>query len=213
MMWPFLDAVTALTLHEPERSLPLLRRLTPRWSAEFAVRPFIDAHPEIAFRHLAEWASDPDEHVRRLVSEGSGAASPTPQNDIAKDHPDLAVAVARAWLDESGTHVDPIVRHGLRSLIKAGHSGALTLVGVHVDAPIDVVAFTADPPAIAIGGGVSVTCTVVSRGGEATRAEIDLRTLWATTYRPAGAGRRRGGPRAWSRSQPEGRRHGSAPRM
>lgn len=71
MIWPFLDAVTELTLHEPARGLPLLRGLTSRWSAEFAIRPFLREHPAMTFERLGEWVDDPDEHVRRLVSEGT----------------------------------------------------------------------------------------------------------------------------------------------
>jgi 3-methyladenine DNA glycosylase AlkC len=58
-------------IEEPDTALPLLARLTPRWSSESAIRPFIERHPELTFRYLRRWATDPDEHVRRLVSEGT----------------------------------------------------------------------------------------------------------------------------------------------
>lgn len=214
MLWPFLDAVTERTLHDPDRGLPLLRALTSRASAEFAIRPFLRAHPATTFAHLAEWAGDPDEHVRRLVSEGTRprlpwasrltalVADPSPSlpllhrlrddpseyvrrsvanhlNDIAKDHPDLAVAIAGSWVAGGGAHVERVVRHGLRGLLKAGHPGALAAVGVRVDDPIDVLAFSADPAALPIGGSVSVTCTIVTPGPREARAEIDLRVHYA----------------------------------
>ena len=56
-------------IDEPEVALPLLAALTPRFSSEWTVRPFILRHPETAYRHLRQWASDPDHEVRRLVSE------------------------------------------------------------------------------------------------------------------------------------------------
>ena len=56
-------------IDEPEVALPLLAALSPRFSSEGTVRPFIQRHPEITYRHLREWASDPDHEVRRLVSE------------------------------------------------------------------------------------------------------------------------------------------------
>ena len=45
--------------------------MTKRFSAEFAVRPFIAADPERALRWLETWAGDASPHVRRLASEGS----------------------------------------------------------------------------------------------------------------------------------------------
>ncbi len=54
-----------------ELSLDALRELTMRWTSEFAIRPFLKNHPEEVLSKLAEWALDENEHVRRLVSEGS----------------------------------------------------------------------------------------------------------------------------------------------
>jgi 3-methyladenine DNA glycosylase AlkC len=68
---PICEYVSISMLDEPETALPLLAELTPRFSAEFAIRPFIDTHFDITMRHLHAWVDHPDEHVRRLVSEGS----------------------------------------------------------------------------------------------------------------------------------------------
>ncbi|MCR2804214.1 DNA alkylation repair protein [Paenibacillus soyae] len=54
-----------------ERSMEALARFTQRSSAEFAVRPFILERPERMIPQLLEWAEHPNEHVRRLASEGS----------------------------------------------------------------------------------------------------------------------------------------------
>lgn len=45
--------------------------LTRRFTAEFAIRPYIEADPARALEFLGAWIADPDPHVRRLVSEGS----------------------------------------------------------------------------------------------------------------------------------------------
>ncbi len=58
-------------IDEPHVALPLLARLTPRWSSEWPLRPFIGAHPDVTYAYLHTWAGDPDKHVRRLVSEGT----------------------------------------------------------------------------------------------------------------------------------------------
>ena len=54
-----------------EAALRLQHELTQRFSAEYSIRAFLEAHPEATYARLVEWTRDPSEHVRRLVSEGS----------------------------------------------------------------------------------------------------------------------------------------------
>ncbi len=68
--WPIIDYSAAYGLEHPQRSLALLKRLTPLFSAEFAIRPFLLQHQTLTLSQLTQWCDDPDEHVRRLVSEG-----------------------------------------------------------------------------------------------------------------------------------------------
>jgi 3-methyladenine DNA glycosylase AlkC len=56
---------------EWERSMAALELFTQHGSAEFAVRGFIEQDPERALERLELWATHPNEHVRRLASEGS----------------------------------------------------------------------------------------------------------------------------------------------
>jgi 3-methyladenine DNA glycosylase AlkC len=69
--WPMIDYVAVYGLEQPEASLAALRQLTGLFSAEFAIRPFITTHPTLTLGNLKQWTADPDEHVRRLVSEGT----------------------------------------------------------------------------------------------------------------------------------------------
>ena len=56
----------------PTRPRPAVARGPhPRWSSEGSIRPFIERHPEVTYEPLRRWVLDPDEHVRRLVSEGT----------------------------------------------------------------------------------------------------------------------------------------------
>jgi 3-methyladenine DNA glycosylase AlkC len=71
VLWPVGEYVARRGLRQPGLALQLLHGLTQRFSAEFAIRPFIVEHPELVFTTLQRWARDPNEHVRRLVSEGS----------------------------------------------------------------------------------------------------------------------------------------------
>lgn len=52
-------------------AMELLREMTKRFTAEFGIRPLIIAEPGRSLSLFAKWIKDPDEHVRRLVSEGT----------------------------------------------------------------------------------------------------------------------------------------------
>ncbi|MDH5539477.1 MAG: DNA alkylation repair protein [Rhizobacter sp.] len=71
ILWPVGEFVARRGLAQPRRALATLHALTQRFTAEWAIRPFIEAHPQLCFDTLAKWATDPSPHVRRLVSEGS----------------------------------------------------------------------------------------------------------------------------------------------
>ncbi|MBT9487461.1 MAG: DNA alkylation repair protein [Rubrivivax sp.] len=70
-LWPVGEFVARHGLAQPERGLQALHAITQRFSAEFAIRPFIAAHPDTVFPILQRWTADSSAHVRRLVSEGS----------------------------------------------------------------------------------------------------------------------------------------------
>ena len=71
MIMPVADFVSLRWL-EPDflGGLELLKKLTPLFSAEFAIRDFILAQPDLAIAHISGWLQDDSEHVRRLCSEG-----------------------------------------------------------------------------------------------------------------------------------------------
>jgi 3-methyladenine DNA glycosylase AlkC len=69
--WPVIDYIATHGLEHFDESLEALRRLTPLFSAEFAIRRFLEHDPARTLARLQEWVNDPDEQVRRLVSEGT----------------------------------------------------------------------------------------------------------------------------------------------
>ena len=52
-------------------SLSLLKQLTPHFTAEFGIRPFIHAEQDRALATIGTWTQDANHHVRRLASEGT----------------------------------------------------------------------------------------------------------------------------------------------
>ncbi|MBX3611864.1 MAG: DNA alkylation repair protein [Hydrogenophaga sp.] len=70
-LWGTGEWVTRSGQHAPLRALQCLHAITQRFTAEFAIRPFIAQHPEAVWPVLRQWVHDDSAHVRRLVSEGS----------------------------------------------------------------------------------------------------------------------------------------------
>jgi 3-methyladenine DNA glycosylase AlkC len=71
MVMPQNDFVAVYGLKHLDLSLRALYELTKRFTAEGAIRAFLQAYPEQTLTRLAEWAADPNCHIRRLVSEGA----------------------------------------------------------------------------------------------------------------------------------------------
>jgi len=69
--WPLIDYVGVHGLAHPEDALDTLADLTGLFTAEFAIRPILLQHWDIAQPRLLRWVSHPDKAVRRLVSEGT----------------------------------------------------------------------------------------------------------------------------------------------
>ena len=70
-LWGTGEFVARHGLGEIPRAMQCLHAITQRFTAEFAIRPFIARHPEQVYPVLSRWTEDPSAHVRRLVSEGS----------------------------------------------------------------------------------------------------------------------------------------------
>jgi len=70
-VWPLTEIVARRGLEHFTESMDALAQMTQRFTAEFAIRPFIRRDREKTLRQLHRWCEHPDEHVRRLVSEGS----------------------------------------------------------------------------------------------------------------------------------------------
>ncbi|MFI6498884.1 hypothetical protein [Nonomuraea typhae] len=102
---------------------------------------------------LARLRDDPSEYVRRSVANHV--------NDLAKDHPEAAVALLAGWRAEGGSHVEKVVRHAVRGLLRAGHPDALGLVGATPGGG-RVTALTLAADQVAVGGKLTFTVDLVA---------------------------------------------------
>ncbi|MCP6682361.1 DNA alkylation repair protein [Bacillus nakamurai] len=111
-----------------EKSMKALEMFTRYSTSEFAVRPFIRLNQERMFSQLLVWAQHPDEHVRRLASEGSrprlpwGISIPSLLSDPAPILPILE----RLMQDES-LYVRKSVANNLNDISKT-HPGLLSRI-------------------------------------------------------------------------------------
>jgi 3-methyladenine DNA glycosylase AlkC len=198
--WPLIDYVATHGLQYPKEALQTLEKLTPLFSAEFAIRPFIQQHTEFTYEKLLEWCEHPSEHVRRLASEGSRPRLPwgmrLPQfinnpeplvgileklkvdeslyvrrsvannlNDISKDNPEWMINLCESWLADSHEHTDWIVKHALRSLVKAGDVRVFPLLGYAAKPNVAVSDIQLDKKKIKVGDSIGFSCAIAGGKG------------------------------------------------
>jgi len=70
-VWPLTEIVARRGDEDFDLAMVALAELTKVFTAEFAIRSFLLNHPARTLAQMLEWTSDPNEHVRRLASEGS----------------------------------------------------------------------------------------------------------------------------------------------
>ncbi|NDI36693.1 DNA alkylation repair protein [Chengkuizengella sediminis] len=104
--------------------------------------PAFKKDPSLILPILEMLKNDPEEYVRRSVANNL--------NDISKDHPKLILQVARKWLGES-KETDWLVKHALRTLLKAGDTEALLMFGFSDPKYIDVANFQINTDKVNIG--------------------------------------------------------------
>ncbi|MEE2060768.1 DNA alkylation repair protein [Rhodococcus artemisiae] len=172
-------AIRTLLRHDLDRALTIVAEWTTsadehvRRLASEGTRPYLPwavRVPEIVARRgitvpiLDALYRDDNEYVRRSVANHL--------NDLSRDDPDLVVDTARRWLSDPADTTPALVRHGLRTLVKCGHVGALALLGfapasVDVDGPHIVAA------RVPWSGTVQFTAALRNTGTEPARLAID----------------------------------------
>jgi 3-methyladenine DNA glycosylase AlkC len=119
VVWPLAEYVALHGQDTPGRALRTLRELTQRFTAEWAVRPFIERHPALAFEALAAWTRDPNLHVRRLASEGSRPRLPwgLQLKDLIAD-PSPTLPLLAALQDDASEYVRRSVANHLNDIAR-----------------------------------------------------------------------------------------------
>ncbi len=118
-IWPMGEYAAQNGLAHPEESLEALRAFTIRSTSEFAIRPFLVKHPKKTLATLKAWAKDQNEHVRRLVSEGSRPRLPwgLRLKDFVRD-PKPILPLLEALKDDPSEYVRRSVANSLNDIAK-----------------------------------------------------------------------------------------------
>jgi 3-methyladenine DNA glycosylase AlkC len=213
MVWPVGEAAVSLALEDAgedafDDCLALLAELTPRLTSEFAIRRLLRRDLDRSLSAIADWTAHPDEHVRRLASEGTRSYLPwavrVPEllvrpeatlplldalradpsdyvrrsvanhlNDLARHAPELVVATASRWMADADADTAWVVRHGLRTLVKKAHPGALAVMGF-APARVAVGPLELASAALVLPDELDFTCSVTNEAGEPARLAVDF---------------------------------------
>lgn len=117
----FPDFVSMYGLSEEnwDLSMAALERFTVGSSSEFAIRPFILLNPERAMRKMQEWSKHPNEHVRRLSSEGCRPRLPWSIDlPIYKKEPFPVLALLENLKSDPSLYVRKSVANNLNDIAK-----------------------------------------------------------------------------------------------
>jgi 3-methyladenine DNA glycosylase AlkC len=124
-LWPIGEYVARHGQQAVDRALEVLHALTQRFTAEWAIRPFIVKHPEPTFSALLRWTRDPSPHVRRLASEGSRPRLPWGmQLKALIDDPSPTLPLLEALLDDDSEYVRRSVANHLNDIAR-DHPGLI----------------------------------------------------------------------------------------
>lgn len=195
-VWPLTEIISRRGQDTFDLAMHAMREMTQRFTGEFAIRSFLSKQETKTLAQLMVWATDPDEHVRRLASEGSRPLLPwgerlprllaNPEltlpildllhddpseyvrrsvanhlNDFSRTHPKHVIATLCRWENiRPGTNFPKTAARAARTLVKAGNSEALALMGYSTDAAIELVRFEITPGSLNIGDALTYSVEI-----------------------------------------------------
>lgn len=130
--------------------------------------PVFKRDPSPVLPVLEQLKDDPSLYVRKSVANNL--------NDIAKDHPDVVIGIARRWMGSS-TRTDWIVRHGCRSLIRKANPEIMAIFGYAEEEDhtplVAAAALSVDPAVLRIGESCVLSYELRVREGEPVRIRVE----------------------------------------
>jgi len=125
------------------------------WASQL---PQFIADPTPLFELLTPMMDDESEYVRRSVANNL--------NDITKDHPERVIEFLQDYQNSDSKGTQWIIKHALRSLIKAGNPNALAILG-YGEAQVQIDDFTLSPTQMNMGDSLDFSFTLTNTGDDA----------------------------------------------
>lgn len=155
--------MTAWSLHDNYK----VRRFAsegarPRLPWAMAI-PYLKKDPSAVLPLLENLKNDPAEWVRRSVANNI--------NDIAKDHPDIVLDIAKRWKGLS-KETDAIVKHGSRTLLKQGNPEILKLYGLDAT-HIEFSGFEVLTPKVKMGDSVEFSFAITNNDSQPQTVRLE----------------------------------------
>lgn len=149
------SAVRRLASEGTRPKLPWAKQVRPLVLAPGRTRPILDA----LYR-------DESETVRRSVANHL--------NDVSRLQPETAVATATAWAAAPDVETPSVIRHAMRTLVKAGDPAALRLLGFSAEADqLDVRGPVLADTAVTLGGAITFTGDITNLSDRPAVLAID----------------------------------------
>lgn len=124
------DFVSVYGLDHFEASMEALKFFTPLGSSEFGIRPFLKKDLKRTLKVMTGWAKDPDEHVRRLASEGCRPRLPWSfRLDAVVRDPSLTLPILERLKADSSLYVRKSVANHLNDITKDHPDWVLERIG------------------------------------------------------------------------------------
>ncbi len=116
---PHVAFVRTWGLLDFDASMRAQHELTRRFTAEWSIRPFLEAEPARTLAVLRGWTEDPSPHVRRLVSEGTRPRLPWASRlRVFEKDPRPALALLERLKDDPSSYVRRSVANHLNDVGK-----------------------------------------------------------------------------------------------
>ncbi|HEX2901804.1 MAG TPA: DNA alkylation repair protein [Bacteroidia bacterium] len=122
------DFIEEFGLDHLEASVAAIPVITQVMSCEFAVRPFLIRYPKEMMAQMLAWTSHPNEHVRRLASEGSRPRLPWGVAlQFLKKDPTPCIPILEKLKNDSSEYVRRSVANHLNDISKDHPAVALKI--------------------------------------------------------------------------------------
>lgn len=125
--------------------------------------------------HLCD---DPSEYVRRSVANNL--------NDISKDHPALALSIAKEWCERSKIS-KKTAKHGMRTLLKKGDQKALALFGLQANASLSQQDLILNGQSLEIGESLNFSFAIINKSKEDILCRIEYRVYYVRKAKAYGS--------------------------